>query len=771
MMLLRSMVLLLSLSLLMKHSAAITYRCDDDQIIVVQSFGNDTIRMHCQKPIVCGLRYLKCHYNHSQSYCGGKTNFVAHLQQSTPVAPVVHTCCNLAINEDVHIKAHTGNDCFLYDLPDGSNATTGEELEKADKEGYTLLKNVNKVPEQFADFSGYRLRLYLLRKKEPSQFVVKGVERNEAGYRVTICSIQCKNDSEKVMKVIHGENQVVVSKKEPAVSDINLNQVKLTLRNLTDDGQWIIATWAEWSYKHWSEWSTERKIEFDSSNGTKGSGHRYRLHHTDNGTGKGQQKSEGIKTSIHKLQAGHHRVHKKKKDSSDCGDDEYSAEEVDKKERKSMKHSDKVGDSKEELSGSDNQEKLKSKLDSHETDGTEGKKKDLFISRPEQIGKKTKDSFAVTKEGDKSHPLTKTSRATTPPSISTTKKDQDRNRIKSKDTKIPTLAREKIDGAKKGAMEKKKLPKDQSRGSANQTAILKKAKQPKKTHELEQKTSDKDRENQHGEKQHQRLLGKQKFLSTKSPQYKASTKSVSSARKSQIGHDPDPAPVAQRAQVRAHATPPMNCFSADTKVHTLNGEKTMKEVSVGDFVLVPVSKNQLRYERVEMFYHREPETRAKFVVLETESGRKLSLTELHLLPLGDCKQMHESMSDTTDIVDQWLRKSKFAHKARMGDCVFTVTANHQLQVDRIVKIGRQYLKGIYSPMTVEGSILADGVLASCFSQVESHFSQKLVYDFLVFLYRIFGQLIQSIDEPIQHLPTFIDSIYHLGRFAVPFVKY
>ncbi|VBB35297.1 unnamed protein product, partial [Acanthocheilonema viteae] len=162
----------------MKHSTTITYRCDDDQVIVVQNFGNDTIRMHCQKPILCGFQYLKCHYNHLQSYCGGKTNFVAHIKQLTPVAPVMHTCCNLMINEDVQIKAHTGNDCFLYDLPDGSNGTTAEELEKKDKEGYALLKNINEIPEQFADFSGYRLRHYLLRKKESSQFLIKGVERN-----------------------------------------------------------------------------------------------------------------------------------------------------------------------------------------------------------------------------------------------------------------------------------------------------------------------------------------------------------------------------------------------------------------------------------------------------------------------------------------------------------------------------------------------------------------------------------------------------------------
>ncbi|VDM99541.1 unnamed protein product, partial [Onchocerca ochengi] len=250
---------------------------------------------------------------------------------------------------------------------------------------------------------------------------------------------------------------------------------------------------------------------------------------------------------------------------------------------------------------------------------------------------------------------------------------------------------------------------------------------------------------------------------------------VASGRKSHVGHDPVPIPAAIGAEkvpvARAQVIlPGMNCFSADTKVYTQNGEKTMKEIVVGDFVLVPVSKNQLRYERVEMFYHREPETRAKFVVLETESGRKLSLTELHLLPLGDCEQMHESTTNA-DIIDQWLRKSKFAYKARMGDCVFTITSNHKLQVDRIVKVGRQYLKGVYSPMTVEGSIVVDGVLASCFSQVESHFAQKLVYDFLVFLRRIFGRLMQSLDEPIQHLPTFINSIHNLGRFAVPFVKY
>lgn len=53
-------------------------------------------------------------------------------------------------------------------------------------------------------------------------------------------------------------------------------------------------------------------------------------------------------------------------------------------------------------------------------------------------------------------------------------------------------------------------------------------------------------------------------------------------------------------------------------------------------VLVPAAGNVAKFERVEMFYHKEPTTRAQFVVLHTESGKQLRLTPLHLIPFGDC---------------------------------------------------------------------------------------------------------------------------------------
>jgi hypothetical protein len=52
----------------------------------------------------------------------------------------------------------------------------------------------------------------------------------------------------------------------------------------------------------------------------------------------------------------------------------------------------------------------------------------------------------------------------------------------------------------------------------------------------------------------------------------------------------------------------------------------MRDLQVGDHILVPSAGNALKYERVAMFYHREPETRVKFVRLQTEHDKVLALT-------------------------------------------------------------------------------------------------------------------------------------------------
>ncbi|KJH45672.1 hint module, partial [Dictyocaulus viviparus] len=234
----------------------------------------------------------------------------------------------------------------------------------------------------------------------------------------------------------------------------------------------------------------------------------------------------------------------------------------------------------------------------------------------------------------------------------------------------------------------------------------------------------------------------------------------------------------------------MHCFPADALVTTVTGPKRMDQLAVGDFVdkfydveyfyvLIPSASDVLKYERVEMFYHREPETRAKFVVLMTESKKRIALTAFHLLPFGECESMRRSLRNDNGI-EEWLRSSRFADKAEVGDCLMTIDDNGRMTIERIVKIGRQISEGIYSPMTVTGSLLVDGVLSSCFSQVESHTVQKvkcilstefqIVFDFFVYVRQFLGL------HPGRHveregIPSFISYIYDLSHMFLPFSNF
>nr|CAD2163379.1 unnamed protein product [Meloidogyne enterolobii] len=129
----------------------------------------------------------------------------------------------------------------------------------------------------------------------------------------------------------------------------------------------------------------------------------------------------------------------------------------------------------------------------------------------------------------------------------------------------------------------------------------------------------------------------------------------------------------------------------------------MDRLEVGELVLVPASGNSLKFERVEMFYHRKPDENTLFFQIETESGKQLSLTPLHLLPFGNCSEMEYGELDS-DKIERWLQKSRFAHKARVDDCVFTVTQQRnkgvKVNVERIRKIGRRYSRGIYRQLSI-----------------------------------------------------------------------
>ncbi|VDO19058.1 unnamed protein product [Heligmosomoides polygyrus] len=100
----------------------------------------------------------------------------------------------------------------------------------------------------------------------------------------------------------------------------------------------------------------------------------------------------------------------------------------------------------------------------------------------------------------------------------------------------------------------------------------------------------------------------------------------------------------------------------------------------------------------------------------------------------------------------------------------TVTNEGKVVAERIVRVGRQVSEGIFSPMTADGALVVDGILSSCFSQVESHTVQKIVYDFLVYAHEFFG-LSPGRNAARQGIPSFINYVHELSHVFLPFSKF
>jgi Mg-chelatase subunit ChlD len=184
-------------------------------------------------------------------------------------------------------------------------------------------------------------------------------------------------------------------------------------------------------------------------------------------------------------------------------------------------------------------------------------------------------------------------------------------------------------------------------------------------------------------------------------------------------------------QPRASAVPHVGCFAGDSRVQTSRGEIPMKELRMGDKVLVEARGLGLSWEPVRWWLHREPSKPFEFVHITTETNKTLAVSHRHLIPFYD----HEE--DLTGIaLNSVAHNSRFAHRAQPGNFLLTRNNRNTLALDRIVRVENRVETGYYAPITAAGTIVVDNVLASCYSEgFESH---GLHHSF----FRLFGQIFQ-----------------------------
>ncbi|XP_023820363.1 indian hedgehog B protein [Oryzias latipes] len=159
------------------------------------------------------------------------------------------------------------------------------------------------------------------------------------------------------------------------------------------------------------------------------------------------------------------------------------------------------------------------------------------------------------------------------------------------------------------------------------------------------------------------------------------------------------------------------CFPGDASVMLESGaKKPIRELRPGERVLTSSSSDGsggLAFSEVLTFLDQDPDTHGLFYTLQTEAGPELSLTAAHLLFVseGNCSE--------GTVPGPGALKTVYASDVQPGQCVL-VLGGQSGCLSRVNRVSVAVKRGVFAPLTQQGTVVVDGVLASCYAAVNQH---------------------------------------------------
>jgi len=183
----------------------------------------------------------------------------------------------------------------------------------------------------------------------------------------------------------------------------------------------------------------------------------------------------------------------------------------------------------------------------------------------------------------------------------------------------------------------------------------------------------------------------------------------------------------------------MGCFPGDSVVTTGSGEKKlMKDLRVGESVLALSDDGLLRASEVLLFMDRSATARTEYVTLVTDAGKSITATPTHLVLRWEKPERSQIR----------YANPVYAKRVRVNDTLLTVVDDgptvtgpgdghrqqqqwrrrrRRLRAERVVSIQRTERAGMYAPLTVDGTVVVDDVVASCYAILDSHWLAHLAF--------------------------------------------
>jgi len=151
------------------------------------------------------------------------------------------------------------------------------------------------------------------------------------------------------------------------------------------------------------------------------------------------------------------------------------------------------------------------------------------------------------------------------------------------------------------------------------------------------------------------------------------------------------------------------CFPKDATVILDNGEtKTMEQLRIGDKVLTQSTSGDLTYSKIIMFLDWKPDAvSSDYVEIKAENPkRRIELTKKHLIFKSEDGQNFEAV---------------FAENVKAGDIIKALSSDgSSIVTTRVSKVKLKQKHGAFAPLTEEGTLLVNGIMASCYALTENH---------------------------------------------------
>lgn len=179
----------------------------------------------------------------------------------------------------------------------------------------------------------------------------------------------------------------------------------------------------------------------------------------------------------------------------------------------------------------------------------------------------------------------------------------------------------------------------------------------------------------------------------------------------------------------------------------------MSDIVVGDAVRVVTPTGQVEWSQVAGWLHREPESIGEYLRLTT-SRRQLNVSAEHLVATVkggkiDFVQAQEVQAGTTIL-----------------ECDLSGNPSPvPVWGNTVRKVEKFRAKGVFAPLTVAGTIVVDGVAASCYAATRSHTAAHAAMKPMRVMYRHNPEKMQKQPHVGKHVPGAHRYVDLLARVA------